>query len=319
MLLTVKQIHSMQNLQRHAPEMKEIQRKFKRDTQKMNEELMKFYKENRINPAASCVPILLQIPVFISLYQVLKHFTSVTNYHAGDNLEWLGLINILDPANVGWGPLLIVIYIGSQLASTYFMSATVDRTQRLIFFALPFLFIPFVIHFKAGPRALLGDDEPLDGRPGRRHAAARPADEGRAAEEELADATARDGEGNGCEGGGARARSPRPPPLRSPHPRSACGGRRSAAPADERRAPSTPSSRPPVRRSARPSGRRCASSSGSIRASTANAVTFEVLAEGERGLLGVGTCARPRARPRGAARRRADERQRRAGRSRPAR
>ena len=148
--LTVKQIHSMQNLQRHAPEMKEIQRKFKHDKKKMNEELMKFYKENRINPAASCVPILLQIPVFISLYQVLKHFTSVTNYQPGDNLEWLGLINILEPANVGWGPLLIVIYIGSQLASTYFMSATVDRTQRIIFFALPFLFIPFVIHFKAG-------------------------------------------------------------------------------------------------------------------------------------------------------------------------
>ena len=74
----------------------------------------------------------------------------MTNYQTGDNLEWLGLINILDPANVGWGLLLIVIYIGSQLASTYFMSATVDRTQRLIFFALPFLFVPFVIHFKAG-------------------------------------------------------------------------------------------------------------------------------------------------------------------------
>ena len=148
--LTVKQIHSMQNLQRHAPEMKEIQRKFKHDKKKMNEELMGFYKENKINPASSCVPILLQIPVFISLYQVLKHFTSVTNYQPGDNLEWLGLINILDPANVGWGPVLIVIYIGSQLASTYFMSATVDRTQRLLFFALPFLFVPFVIHFKAG-------------------------------------------------------------------------------------------------------------------------------------------------------------------------
>jgi YidC/Oxa1 family membrane protein insertase len=148
--LTVKQIHSMQNLQRHAPEMKEIQRKYKHDKQKMNEELMKFYKENRINPAASCVPILLQIPVFLSLYFVLKHFTTTTNYVPGDNLEWLGLINILEPANHGWGPLLIVIYVGSQLASTYFMSATVDRTQRMIFFALPFLFVPFVIHFKAG-------------------------------------------------------------------------------------------------------------------------------------------------------------------------
>ncbi len=148
--LTVKQIHSMQNLQAHAPEMKEIQRKFKHDKQKMNEELMRFYKENRINPAASCLPIVLQIPIFLSLYFVLKDFEDTTDYQPGDNLEWLGLINITDPASEGWGILLLVIYVASQLASTYFMSATVDKTQRMIFFALPFLVIPFVINFKAG-------------------------------------------------------------------------------------------------------------------------------------------------------------------------
>ena len=50
--LTVRQIHSMQNMQRHAPQMKEIQKKYKGDRQKLNEELMKFYKENNINPAS---------------------------------------------------------------------------------------------------------------------------------------------------------------------------------------------------------------------------------------------------------------------------
>src|SRR5438477_5203896 len=72
--LTVKQIHSMQNLQRHAPEMKEIQKKFKHDKAKQQEELMRFYKENQINPAASCLPMVLQIPVFFSLYFVLRSF-----------------------------------------------------------------------------------------------------------------------------------------------------------------------------------------------------------------------------------------------------
>jgi YidC/Oxa1 family membrane protein insertase len=148
--LTVKQIHSMQNLQRHAPEMKEIQRKFKHDRQKMNEELMKFYRENSINPAASCLPIVVQIPIFISLFFTLKGFTTTTDYQPGDNLEWLGLVNILEKATVGWGPLLLVIYVGSQLASTYFMSATMERTQRIVFFALPILFIPFIANFKAG-------------------------------------------------------------------------------------------------------------------------------------------------------------------------
>ena len=72
--LTIKQIHSMQNLQKFAPQMKEIQKKYKQDKQKQNEELMKFYRENNINPAASCLPMLLQLPVFISLYYTLKHY-----------------------------------------------------------------------------------------------------------------------------------------------------------------------------------------------------------------------------------------------------
>ena len=70
--LVVRQIHSMQTLQAHAPQMKEIQKKYKGDRPKMNEELMKFYKENNINPAASCLPLLAQFPVFISLFYVLR-------------------------------------------------------------------------------------------------------------------------------------------------------------------------------------------------------------------------------------------------------
>src|SRR5207237_7985740 len=73
--LTVKQIHSMQSLQRHAPQMKEIQKKYKGDKAKQNEELMKFYKENQINPAASCLPMLAQFPVFIALYYSLRAFS----------------------------------------------------------------------------------------------------------------------------------------------------------------------------------------------------------------------------------------------------
>ena len=72
--LTVRQIHSMQNLQAHAPEMKAIQQQYKHDRQRKNEEMMEFYKENNINPAASCLPIVAQIPVFIGLFFVLRDF-----------------------------------------------------------------------------------------------------------------------------------------------------------------------------------------------------------------------------------------------------
>ena len=144
--LTVRQIHSMQNLQRHAPQMKEIQKKYKADKKKQQEELMKFYRENNINPASSCLPLLAQFPVFISLYLVLKHFPHLP----GDNLMWLGLVNITDKASVGWGPLLIAVYAVSQLASSYFMSATADRAQRIMLLVLPIAFIPFIINFKVG-------------------------------------------------------------------------------------------------------------------------------------------------------------------------
>ena len=144
--LTVKQIHSMQSLQAHAPQMKEIQRKYKGDRAKQNEELMKFYKENNINPAASCLPMLAQIPVFFALYFVLRHFHA----QPGDNLSWLGLVDITKDASTGWGPLLIGIYATSQIASSYFMSATVDKSQRILFMVLPIAFIPFIIRFKAG-------------------------------------------------------------------------------------------------------------------------------------------------------------------------
>src|SRR3954471_19199565 len=95
--LTVRQIHSMQSLQRHAPEMKEIQRKYKGDRQKLNEELMKFYRENHINPAASCLPLLAQFPVFIALYFVLRDFSRDP---PGGDLSWLHIVpSIADKAN----------------------------------------------------------------------------------------------------------------------------------------------------------------------------------------------------------------------------
>ncbi|MEJ7566958.1 MAG: YidC/Oxa1 family membrane protein insertase [Gaiellaceae bacterium] len=154
--LTVRQIHSMQNLQAHAPEMKALQTKYKHDRQKMNQELMAFYKENQINPAASCLPIVAQIPVFIGLFFVLRGFEGeiFPKYRAlgegtGD-LEWLNLVHIIDNTKVGWGPLLVVMYAISQLTSSYLMSATMQPAQRALMLILPIAFIPFVLNFPAG-------------------------------------------------------------------------------------------------------------------------------------------------------------------------
>jgi YidC/Oxa1 family membrane protein insertase len=150
--LTIKQIHSMQSLQKHAPQMKEIQKKYKGDKQKQNEELMKFYRENQINPAASCLPMLLQIPVFISLYYTLKHFSSNFNV-AHQDLSWLHPLipDITAKTTSSWGGyVLLVVYVASQMASTLFMAATADKTQRTLFMLMPLFFVFVIAHFPAG-------------------------------------------------------------------------------------------------------------------------------------------------------------------------
>ena len=148
--LAVKQIHSMQAMQAHMPEMKAIQQRYKNDKQKRNEELMKFYRDNNVNPAAPCLPILFQFPVFIALYLVLRQFSK---HPPGGNLSWFGGLvpNITDHANAHWsGYLLLTIYVASQLASTYFMSQTMDKTQRTLMMVLPVAFVPVLVNFPTG-------------------------------------------------------------------------------------------------------------------------------------------------------------------------
>ena len=156
--LTVRQIHSMQSMQAHMPEMKALQARYKDDKQKRNEELMKFYKENKINPAASCLPILLQIPVFISLFFVLRDFDDEVfpKYQAmGEtvaDLHWLNLVpDITAPANSHWsGYMLLALYAISQTLSTLLMSQTMDKTQRTLLLILPIAFLFVVLNFPSG-------------------------------------------------------------------------------------------------------------------------------------------------------------------------
>jgi YidC/Oxa1 family membrane protein insertase len=149
--VALRQIHSMQSLQRHAPEMKAIQQRYKSDRQKQSEELMKFYRENKINPYAACLPIVFQIPIFISLFYVLKDFEKEVFATSGGSLDWIGLVDITEPTKDGWGPVLLVVYVISQLTSTYLMSTQMQSTaQRVMIMVLPVVFIPFIINFPSG-------------------------------------------------------------------------------------------------------------------------------------------------------------------------
>jgi YidC/Oxa1 family membrane protein insertase len=160
--LTLKQVKSMRAMQQIAPLMKDVQSKYKDDKQRQQQEMMKLYQEHKVNPFASCLPLLAQLPVFISLFYLLQQDlrkeicpelqTGGQNVPCGasEASEFLFIPDITDNATGGVLIALIVLYVGTQLASSLLMSVSADKNQRMIFLALPFIFIPFVIGFPAG-------------------------------------------------------------------------------------------------------------------------------------------------------------------------
>jgi YidC/Oxa1 family membrane protein insertase len=157
--LTYKQLKGMRALQALQPQMKEIQEKYKNDKQRMQQEMMRFYKENKVNPFASCIPLLAQLPVFITLFYTLRHELPddiCSGLGLPEGCETAGhasflFVNDLTASAHGAELIaLIVLYVGTQLASGFFMSVTADKSQRMMMFILPLVFVPFVINFPAG-------------------------------------------------------------------------------------------------------------------------------------------------------------------------
>jgi YidC/Oxa1 family membrane protein insertase len=149
--LTFKQVRSMQEMQRFSPEMKRIRDQYKDDKTRQNEELMKLYKEHGFNPLGSCLPLVLQLPFFFGLYQTLR--SAGFREEVGDNGQFLFIPDITKPLTDHPAELavLIVLYVGTQLGSSYVSSLNVqDKNQRRLLFVFPFVFVPVVIRFQAG-------------------------------------------------------------------------------------------------------------------------------------------------------------------------
>jgi YidC/Oxa1 family membrane protein insertase len=182
--LTYRQLKSMQEMQRLAPQMQEIKERYKDDKQRQQQELMKFYQENKINPLASCLPLLLQLPVFISLFYMLrtdlkKHICpegmiSAYNHAAHKMVQHIGEVpvkfvgektcnevqphsakflfipDITDKATGIVLIVLIVLYVASQLGSTLIATASADPNQRRLMLLLPVVFVVILFRYPAG-------------------------------------------------------------------------------------------------------------------------------------------------------------------------
>ncbi|HSZ70836.1 MAG TPA: YidC/Oxa1 family membrane protein insertase [Solirubrobacteraceae bacterium] len=171
--LTFSQFRSMRKMQLVAPELKALKEKYKDDKQRQNEEMMKLYREKGINPFASCLPLVLQLPVFISLFYMLR--TDLKKHICGPALKAHGIATTkaIEKATCGeFFPhnsakflfipditakatgvvlvVLIVLYIASQLGSTLLMSASAEPSQRWMMIALPLFFVVILFRYPAG-------------------------------------------------------------------------------------------------------------------------------------------------------------------------
>lgn len=152
--LTYKSLKGMRALQALQPQIKEIQAKYKNDRQRMQQEMMRFYQENKVNPFASCIPLLAQLPIFITLFYALREELpediGCKAGECGSEASFLFIHDLTAKASGGELIALLVLYIGTQLISGLVMAVTADKSQRTLMFVLPFLFVPFVINFPAG-------------------------------------------------------------------------------------------------------------------------------------------------------------------------
>src|ERR671933_2371890 len=115
--LTFKGVKSMQRLQTLQPEIKKIQERYKDDRQRMNQEVMAFYQREKVNPLGSCLPLLLQIPFFISLFSLLRSSSFKSDIASNPGFLAIDSLakNVTEPVLLG---VLIVLYVGTQLAAS---------------------------------------------------------------------------------------------------------------------------------------------------------------------------------------------------------
>jgi YidC/Oxa1 family membrane protein insertase len=148
--LTFRQVRSMQAMQRLAPEMKRIQERYKEDKQRQQQEIMKFYQEHGVNPLGSCLPLVLQLPFFFSLFYLLRSSTFKADIKGEES--FLFIPNLAKPLTGHPAALavMIVLYVGTQLASSLLTAMSADPNQRRLMLALPFVFVIFVFRFQAG-------------------------------------------------------------------------------------------------------------------------------------------------------------------------
>ncbi len=162
--LAYKSFVSMSKMKKLQPELEKLKERAGDDRQKLQQEMMELYRKEKVNPMSGCLPILLQIPIFFSLYKVLfvtiemRHapfYGWIKDLSAPDPTSWLNLFGLL-PYDVSWAPAIISIGVFPILMGiTMWLQqklnpAPADKTQAMIFAWLPWVFMFMLGGFAVG-------------------------------------------------------------------------------------------------------------------------------------------------------------------------
>jgi YidC/Oxa1 family membrane protein insertase len=145
--LVVRQFRSQRELREHMPELKRLQQSHKHDKDLLQRELQAYYREHGINPLAPFLPLLIQIPVFISLYYLMRG--DVKSGLFGDD-GFLFVPHLTSKPHGAVLIALIVAYLASQLSGSLIATRSMQGGQRGLMLALPLLFVGVVARFPAG-------------------------------------------------------------------------------------------------------------------------------------------------------------------------
>jgi YidC/Oxa1 family membrane protein insertase len=169
--LTAKSARSMLAMQRLQPEIKKLQAKHKGDRQKLNEEMMKLYQENKVNPLGGCLPLVVQFPVFISLFHVLRSTAATVPMGSQlykdilaakpNGLTFLGMdlsLKATDSHSSLWVALPYYLLVGAVFLTGYLQSRQSQRNtppganaqMQMVTKVLPIAFGAFSLFFPAG-------------------------------------------------------------------------------------------------------------------------------------------------------------------------
>jgi YidC/Oxa1 family membrane protein insertase len=145
--LVVRQFKAQRELRKHMPQMKALQQRHKNDRERLQREMQAYYREHGINPLAAFAPLLVQIPVFISLYYLMRH--DVKNGLFGDS-GFFFIPHLTQKPHGAVLAALVLTYLISQITGSLIATRTMQGGQRGLMLALPLLFVGIVARFPAG-------------------------------------------------------------------------------------------------------------------------------------------------------------------------